>query len=146
LIANAETELAFRPHIEAEIGLHPAVPRIVIARIQVYPLRVCHTAAPCEEGLCIGPTRWWRIQVPLSTISRILFATSEGGTGLFSGDLKSEAKRPALYGELAGWSPMRRAIAISIIPGSTISTRTLKVFISPARASLTASSAHFEAL
>ena len=41
---------------------------------------------------------------------------------------------------------MRRAIAVSIMPGSTMATRTLNIFISPARASLSASRAHFDAM
>src|ERR1700722_14148472 len=86
------------------------------------------------------------VHVPLSATSRILSATSDGCAGVFSELLKSAANLSLCrYGDVVSLTVMRRAIAVSMIPGSTSATRTLKVFISPASPSVSASSAHFVA-
>src|SRR5262249_1193232 len=103
-------------------------------------------ALQSRNGFASGPTGCRSCQVPVSTMSRMASATSEGGVGLASEALNRLENREAWgYNDSPAGASMRRAIAVSIIPGWTIATRMLKGFTSWASASLSASRANLEA-
>jgi hypothetical protein len=90
------------------------------AHVHIYPLFV-RWLRHCNKGIASGPTGWLNCQVPLSATSNIFAATSEGGTGFSNAAQKRVEKRgPCPYGDSVAGSPMCRAIAESMMSGSTM--------------------------
>src|SRR5581483_1144142 len=98
------------------------------------------------SGSASGPTGYLSCHIPFFAISSTFAATTFGDTGASARLLANQAAIRARCGYSEGaLSTMRRAIAVSMMPGSTNATRTPNVFISHASPSDKASSAHFEA-
>src|SRR6185369_1484272 len=98
------------------------------------------------SGAASGPTGCLNFQVSAWAISTIFWPTTLGGTGAASSVAVNCVAIRAACGYAESLTVViLRAMAVSMIPGSTRTTRTPNSFISQAKPSLRASSAHFEA-
>jgi hypothetical protein len=98
------------------------------------------------SGSASGPTGCLSCHVAFFATSSTFAATTFGDMGACARLLANKVAIRARCGYSEGsFFPMRCAIAVSMMPGSTNATRTPNGFISHARPSDNASSAHFEA-